>query len=103
MHIQKGNFLIPPSVLIRVEQQLAFQIATATFVLTYYDDAQGVDASIAVKPQGGTNRAQMRHDINAERDKLRALARLKPNVSLRMFLDGPGGSGKSRVVNEVLR
>ncbi|MGL5935925.1 MAG: AAA family ATPase, partial [Cetobacterium sp.] len=85
------------------DQQLAFQIATAAFVLTYYEDAEGMDPAVAVKPMGGINRAQMRQDFNDEKAKLTALARLQPRQALTMFLDGQGGSGKTRVVKEVLK
>jgi hypothetical protein len=85
------------------EQQLAFQIATAAFVLTYFEGAQTIQSPITLKPNGGSSRGQMRHDFNSEKDNLQRLARLKPNEPLRMFLDGGGGSGKSRVVNEILK
>jgi len=45
----------------------------------------------------------VRRDFITERKKLRKPARLKPDVSLLMFLDGPGRSGKSRVVKEVIK
>ena len=83
------------------EQQLAFQIATAAYVLTYYDDARQVDPTRA--DEGQNIRSQMRHDFIVEKKKLRRLARLKASAPLRMFLDGAGGSGKSRVVNEILK
>ena len=82
------------------EQRKAFQIATANFILTYYDDAQHIDPSsyrdICAQP------AQLRHDFNQERRKLRALTRLRINQPLVMFLDGPGGAGKSHVLTELL-
>jgi len=80
------------------EQQLAFQIVAAAYVLTYYQDAEGVEFRDSC-----TNPSQVRRDFIIERKKLRKLARLKPDVSLLMFLDGPGGSGKSRVVKEVIK
>ena len=76
------------------EQQVAFQVATAAFILTYYDEA-GVDPQ-ATFP---ASRLTFIH----EKRKLRSLARLQHHVALRMFLDGPGGAGKSRVVNELLK
>lgn len=80
------------------EQQLAFQITTAAFVLTYHDDAiQG--HSVLTRDM-----AQMQLHFNQERVKLLQLAQFTGNDPiLRMFLDGPGGSGKSRVVQEVLK
>jgi PIF1-like helicase len=52
---------------------------------------------------GGITRAQIRQDFAAEKSKLYAMARLKPHQNLTMFLDGAGGSGKSRVVGELLK
>ena len=82
------------------EQQLAFQIATAAFVLTYYDDAQSDNL---VHRDDSNNPSQVRRDFQKEKKKLLHLARLKPNQPLFMFLSGPGGSGKSRVVKELLK
>ena len=73
------------------DQQMAFQVATAAFVLTYYDEAR-VDT---------TDRG-MRGDFVREKRKLKTLRRLTQGGPLRMFLDGPGGAGKSRVVDELL-
>jgi PIF1-like helicase len=87
------------------KQQLAFQIATAAYVLTYYDDAELVEMNSQnyVKEGGGSICGQMRHDFIEERKKLKKLARICRSMSLRMFLDGAGGSGKSRVVGELLK
>jgi hypothetical protein len=89
------------------EQQLSFQIITAAVVLTYYDDASGVDVTVYSQPNGTSRRSSMRHDFIIEKAKLRALTGLSNShviskEPLRMFLDGAGGSGKSHVVNEVL-
>lgn len=83
------------------EQQLSFQIATAAFVLTYYDDARYEMGDTS--EQNGNVKAQMRHSFISEKTKLRKLARLCRGGSLRMFLDGAGGSGKSRVVSELMK
>jgi PIF1-like helicase len=85
------------------EQQLAFQIATAAFVLSYYEDADVIEPCLIPKPNGGSSRGQLRHDFNSEKEKLQQLARLKQNEPLHMFLDGGGGSGKSHVVNQILK
>ena len=83
-------------------QRLAFQIVTASFVLTYYKDAAEVDpASYEAMCEG--RRSQVRRDFNAERRMLTKLARLEGKTALRMFLDGAGGAGKSHVVGEVMR
>ena len=75
------------------EQQLAFQIATAAFVLTYYEEAEIDDQR---------DNGSSRHDFLLEKMKLRRLARLKRKEALCMFLDGAGGAGKSHVVNQLL-
>jgi hypothetical protein len=80
------------------EQQVAFQIVTAAYILTYYDDAEGLAYRSSC-----SNPSQVRRDFKQEKQKLRDLARLKIGASLFMFLDGAGGSGKSRVVQEVLK
>jgi PIF1-like helicase/Helitron helicase-like domain at N-terminus len=86
------------------EQQLSFQIVTAAFVLTYFDDVDRDDSSnLMMKPGGGRIRSQIRVDFNKEKLKLAKLARLTTQKTLRMFLNGAGGSGKSRVVNEILQ
>jgi PIF1-like helicase/Helitron helicase-like domain at N-terminus len=88
------------------EQQLAFQIVTAAYVHTYYVEADHEVEGGCLnydKEGGGRMRAQMRHDYNEEMKKLHKLARLGHSISLRMFLDGAGGSGKSRVVGELLK
>ncbi len=89
-----------PDLNLDAEQQKAFQIVTAAFILTYYDDAETVDPS-GYRSQC-SNPSQLRRDFKIEKDKLRRLTRLRTNEPLRMFLDGPGGSGKSRVVQELL-
>jgi PIF1-like helicase len=76
---------------------------TASVVLTYYDVAQGVDVQVYTDQNGESRRRSMRHDFIQEKAKIRALARLPPGQSLRMFLDGAGGSGKSHVVDQVLK
>ena len=89
-----------PQINLDKDQQKAFQIATASFILTYYDDAQNVHPS--AYRDHCPNPAQLRHDFNLERRKLQNLTRLQLNEPLRMFLDGPGGAGKSRVLTELL-
>ena len=87
------------------EQQLAFQIVTAAYVLTYYKDAETFDPtqSFEVNSKHHERSPQTRHDFKEEKKKLLKLSRLRKDTPLRMFLDGPGGSGKSRIVREVLK
>ena len=78
------------------EQKQAFRIITSAFVLTYYDNA-----SVDLRA-GSRGRGRIRTDFLDEKTKLKKLSRRTANEPLRMFLDGPGGSGKSRVIEEVL-
>ena len=60
-------------------QQIAFEILAATYVLTFHEDATG-------------------EDTLAERELLKCLARQRPdkNEKLRMFITGPAGAGKCK-------
>ncbi|CAB9528287.1 DNA helicase [Seminavis robusta] len=82
------------------EQQLAFQIVTAAFMLTYYQDAESLDPS--VYRTCSDNPSQIRRDFRNEKGKLQRMSRLRHN-QLIMYLDGAGGAGKSRVVQELLK
>ena len=74
-------------------QMLAFQIVTAAFVLTYFDGVEDIN-----------NAREHRHNYKLEQKALLSLARLsKRKPHLRMFLDGPAGSGKSHVVKALLQ
>ena len=75
------------------EQQRAFEIIIAKFVLTYYDEAQN-----------NPERAQRTRDSSFahERKQLEKMAGQSHLDQLIMFLTGPGGSGKSEIVNGVL-
>jgi hypothetical protein len=74
-------------------QKLAFQIVTAAFVLTYYNDAQGMHPSQSTRTLFNSEKKDLQD--------LATLSRTKPH--LRMFLDGPAGSGKSHVVRALLQ
>jgi hypothetical protein len=60
-------------------QQIAFEILAATYVLTFHEDATGADTL-------------------QEREALKCLARHRPNKNekLRMFITGPAGAGKCK-------
>ncbi|CAB9504395.1 helicase PIF1 [Seminavis robusta] len=89
-----------PDISLDKEQQLAFQIVTAAFILTYYQDAETLDPS--VYRTCSNNPSQIRRDFKEEKGKLQRISRLRHN-QLIMFLDGAGGAGKSRVVQELLK
>jgi hypothetical protein len=67
-------------------QQIAFEILVATYVLTFHDDATG-------------------EETLQERQTLKSLARQHPNKNeiLRMFITGPAGAGKCKLYYSLLR
>ena len=84
------------------EQSMAFQIATAAFVLTYYKDARDLGKP-CIFPSSSLSPALARNMFTSEKTLLTQLARLsRATPYLRMFLDGPAGSGKSHVVRALL-
>jgi hypothetical protein len=74
-----------PHLHLDIQQQLAFQTATAALILTYYDDARGIDPSIYIGPSGETRRRLMRSDYAAEKksfaNKLTSCTALPPIFS----------------------
>ena len=84
------------------EQQLAFRIVTAAYILTYYEDAETADPSLY--RDSSNSPSQVRRDFISEKSKLLRLATLKQlREPLFMFLSVAGGSRKSRVVKEVIK
>ena len=75
-------------------QQASFQTLLATFVLTYYDDAY-VDNNASSYADGTTS---TRRSFNTVKE---TLIELGGKTQLLMFMTGPGGSGKSRVIDAV--
>lgn len=86
------------------DQRLAFQIITAAFVLTYYQDPTDVPTYPATLPSNNqASTINIRQLYNKEKKQLFKLSRLsRTQPCLRMFLDGPAGSGKSHVVKALL-
>ena len=78
-----------------MKQLASFEVLCATFVLTYYTEAYvNLDApTIASGPRS------LRH---AFRSLVQQLRKLGAKEQLVMFMTGPGGSGKSRVINALL-
>lgn len=76
------------------EQRRAFEIITATFVLTFYDDTDEEAMYVS----------QIRHLYSKYKTQLELLADRKKRFgqNLICFLHGPGGSGKSTVINLIL-
>lgn len=73
-----------------IEQQRAFEVMTSSFVLSYYDSSTPCMDSPAV--------------YHLERKKLRILAHNDKRKSNQLicFLHGPGGSGKTAVINLLM-
>jgi hypothetical protein len=70
------------------EQEVAFQVLAATYVLTFYDEAN-VNHSVETEVQS----------MKENRLCLMKLARMdpeKPKMPLRMFVTGPAGAGKCK-------
>jgi hypothetical protein len=70
------------------EQEVAFQVLAATYVLTFYDEAtenHSVETEVQL--------------MKENRIRLMKLARVdpeKPDMPLRMFVPGPAGAGKCK-------
>ena len=70
------------------EQQKAFEILTATFVLTFIDDVMNGDSDVPFTEEAST--------LLQSKEELEHLAQTnkRKNKPLRMFLTGPAGAGK---------
>ena len=80
-------------------QRRAFSYIIAHFILTFYDDADNTLDTIS-----GTSR--LHYTIEKRRLQRLVIARKNSTVfhkQMLMFLHGPGGSGKSTVINLVLK
>ncbi len=74
------------------DQQRAFESMIASFVLTFHQDIEHNDSVLPRESATSIRQTRLR------------LARLcHKTKQLVLFLDGPGGSGKSTVIKEVLR
>ena len=90
-------------------QEQAFESIMSDFVLGFLEDAQATDASILDASSNpvynSINVSNPRHEIQKWRRellRLRGMATLKDKERLVMFMTGPGGSGKSMVIDNVL-
>ena len=70
------------------EQQTAFEILAATYVLTFFEEGD-IDC-------GNPSQASIMEHFETEKEKLRQLARRKPDQErpLQLFVTGPAGAGK---------
>ena len=81
-----------------VEQQRAFEILASKFVLTYITEADGTDEG------NNTLSGTARHEyIRCKQLLQEMVGKPAKTGQLIMFLTGPGGSGKSRIIHELLR
>jgi hypothetical protein len=80
------------------DQQRAFEVIVSMFVLTFHDEANRNEGSQETGTQHPHNRAQ----YNNLKSQLKALSGMKNTQQLILFMTGPGGSGKTRVINAVL-
>ena len=78
-----------------IDQRRAFEIITATFILTFFNDP----AIHQIPFQG---RSFQRRELNRSKQRLRALVNQRNTTQLVYFLHGPGGCGKSTVIDLVL-
>ena len=77
-------------------QERAFEVIISSFLLTFYEES----AEDATDPTQTTTKDRSR--FRQMRNKLKALRGLdKREINLIMLLHGPGGSGKSTVMNAV--
>ena len=80
-----------------LEQQRAFEILTAKFVLRYIMEADDTDIN------NNTLSGTARHEyIRSKQLLIEMVGKPAKLGQLIMFLTGPGGSGKSRIVHELL-
>ena len=81
-----------------VEQQRAFEILASKFVLTYMKEADYTDE--CTNTLSGTARHEY---IRCKQLLQEMVGKPAQTGQLIMFLTGPGGSGKSRIIHELLR
>jgi len=78
-----------------IKQYQSFQVLLSTFILTYYDDSYVENNAIDL----ANSSVSVRHKFNQQK---RTLKDLGGKEQLLMFMTGPGGSGKSRVIDAVI-
>jgi hypothetical protein len=82
-----------------IDQQKAFEVIVASFILTFHQDIEN-SCSDSTDVHGLLERANS-SSLRRTRLDLEKLCHKKKQLLL--FLDGPGGSGKSTIIKEVLR
>lgn len=84
------------------EQRVSFHTIVAAFILTHFNTASWT-LDRAGAQQNEEAQTGLRHAFMTEKRRLRQLTRLRNGEPLRMFMDGAGGAGKSRVVDKVIK
>ena len=79
-------------------QQRAFEVIVSMFILTFHREANLNEGLHATGTQYPGNRACY---VKLKR-QLKAISGMGSSTQLIMFLTGPGGSGKTRIINAVL-
>jgi hypothetical protein len=74
------------------DQQRAFENMIASFALTFHQDAEHDDPALPRESATSTRQTKLRLERPCHKTK-----------QLAFFLDGPGGSGRSTAIKEVLR
>ena len=88
------------------EQNRAFQILAAKFVLSYVEEAEEGDDEdnqfSAARPFSRISATERKEYIRCRRVLTDMIGKPAKDGQLIMFLTGPGGSGKSEVINQLL-
>ena len=91
-----------PELTLDFEQKLAFQTIAAACALTHCNKAT-ITQGARFQDNETFRTGSLRGAFRREKKLLQKMAQLSgPNETLRMFLDGPGGAGKSRVIEQVV-
>jgi hypothetical protein len=78
-------------------QQRAFEVIMSTFVISFHNEAdRNVQMTGTIEPHSRSQYNKLRSDLG------KLYGRPDPEGQMIMFLTGPGGSGKTKVINSVL-
>ena len=82
-----------------LDQQTAFEILTSTFVLSYVEDVylSHKSANELLPSEAFRNLAKARYDMQKM-----AQIEYRKDKPLRMFITGPAGAGKSKILNSLM-
>lgn len=87
-----------------VDQKRSFEVIISAFIRTYWLEADIQEAMEETDPTALPRPRNKRHQMqNLEKELLKLGGMKRGNDQLILFLTGAGGSGKSEVINNVLR